>query len=140
MPISTLDHWSVRTTDLEATRKFYVDVLGLRDGDRPDFPFPGNWFYVGDKPIVHVIGIDPDGDNRGLKDYMGEEHIVTETGPGAVDHIAFNADNADALMDHLKKKNVPFRHRQVPGMDLFQLFVDDPNGVCVELNYWGDKR
>ena len=60
----SLNHVSIRTSDLEACRRFYVDVLGLAAGPRPDFPFPGVWLYAGpttawSNAVVHVIGIDP---------------------------------------------------------------------------------
>ena len=48
MPLTQLDHCSIRTALLEETRKFYVDVLGLTVGPRPDFPFPGVWLYRGE--------------------------------------------------------------------------------------------
>ncbi|MDE2629012.1 MAG: VOC family protein, partial [Burkholderiales bacterium] len=59
----TLNHYSIRTADLDAVRHFYADVLGLSVGPRPDFPFPGLWMYRGDhadpaNAVVHVIGID----------------------------------------------------------------------------------
>ena len=58
------------------------------------------------------------------------------TGSGAFDHIAFRAREPEVLIARLKDKGYPFRERQVPDMDLFQVFVEDPNGITVELNYW----
>ena len=60
----TLNHFSIRTTDLEASRRFYADVLGLSVGPRPPFPFPGLWMYRGPhddmaNAVVHLIGLDP---------------------------------------------------------------------------------
>jgi hypothetical protein len=34
---------------------------------------------------------------------------------------------------------VPFRERNVPSLNLFQIFLDDPSGVVIELNYPGDE-
>ena len=72
----TLNHFSIRTTDLDASRRFYADVLGLSVGPRPDFPFPGLWMYRGDhgdvaNAVVHLIGIDRS-DPEGLKKYLGD--------------------------------------------------------------------
>ena len=55
-----LNHVSIRTSGLEACRRFYVDVLGLVAGPRPHFPFPGLWLYAGptsewSNAVVHVI-------------------------------------------------------------------------------------
>ena len=55
MAINGLDHLTLNTVDLEASRGFYVDILGLRDGDRPPFDSAGAWLYSGDRPIVHLV-------------------------------------------------------------------------------------
>lgn len=137
MALSSLDHCSIRTAKLAETRDFYVDVLGLEDGDRPDFPFPGNWLYVEGAAVVHLVGIDPD-DPSGLEEYLGPVDLDLLDGSGAVDHIAFRAKDAPALMARLRDQGVAFRERQVPSMNLFQLFLEDPNGITVELNYFGE--
>ena len=72
MSLSKLDHCSIRTVKLGETRDFYVDILGMHDGDRPDFPFPGNWLYVDGVAVVHLVGVDPD-DPSGLQQYLGGE-------------------------------------------------------------------
>lgn len=102
MSLSTLDHCSIRTTRFAETRDFYVDVLGMEDGDRPDFDFPGNWLYVGEKPVVHLIGIDPD-KPEGLEEYLGgnvdpQSH---NSGSSAFDHVAFRAEDPSILITRL---------------------------------------
>ena len=137
MALTSLDHCAIRTAKLDETRDFYVDVLGLEDGDRPDFPFPGNWLYADGVAVVHLVGIDPD-DPSGLEDYLGAVAPEDLRGSGAVDHLAFRAGDATALMARLRGMGVGFRERLIPSMDLFQLFVEDPNGITVELNYFGE--
>ena len=137
MAIQTLDHCSIRTLDLKASRAFYVDVLGMKEGDRPDFPFPGAWLYLEDRTVIHLIGIDPD-DSSGLVEYMGRDvNPDTLPGGGSLDHIAFCATDAPDMIRRLKRNNVPYRERQVPNMDLSQIFVEDPNGITIEINYFG---
>jgi catechol 2,3-dioxygenase-like lactoylglutathione lyase family enzyme len=138
MPL-TLNHYSIRTIDLDACRAFYVNVLGLTVGPRPPFPFPGLWLYRGDhadysNAVVHIIGIDRN-DPEGLKRYLGDRNESSLNGTGAIDHIAFSADGLSAMIDHLHTKEVAFRERSVPALGLHQLFLDDPNGVIIELNY-----
>jgi catechol 2,3-dioxygenase-like lactoylglutathione lyase family enzyme len=132
MPIETLDHYSVRTTDVDATRDFYQDVVGLTVGPRPDFPFPGAWLYQNDKAVVHIIGIDAK-DSSGLRDYLGERKA--SAGTGALDHVAFTATGIDAMRAHLNARDAHFIERDVPGMALKQIFLTDPNGVTIELNF-----
>jgi catechol 2,3-dioxygenase-like lactoylglutathione lyase family enzyme len=135
MPLTSLEHCAIRTVKLEETKDFYTEALGLRIGDRPDFPFPGYWLYLGDTAVVHLVGIDPD-DPQGLVEHLGEVDIDSLDGTGSVDHIAFNASDAPELLDRLKRLGVPLRERRVPSLKLFQIFVDDPNGVTIEVNYF----
>ena len=58
MPLNALHHVTVKTSDLEATRDFYRDILGLEVGFRPELDFPGYWLYCGEVPVVHLVS-DP---------------------------------------------------------------------------------
>lgn len=134
-----LSHFSIRTLDLEATRVFYERVLGLTVGPRPAFPFPGLWMYRGDhtnpaNAAVHIIGMDPN-DPAGLKAYLGDRDLASLRGGGAVDHIAFFAEGLADMLQRLRIMAVPVRERTVPDLGLHQLFLDDPNGVVIELNF-----
>ena len=140
MPLTKIAHYSIRTLDLEATRTFYTEVMSLTVGPRPAFKFPGLWLYNGshdsyDNAVVHIIGIDPK-DPQGLKDYLGDRDIADlKNGTGTFDHIAFTATDVAGMVSHLRKKAVPFRERTVPDLNLHQVFLDDPSGVVIELNY-----
>ena len=135
----SLNHVSIRTLDLDGTRHFYTTVLGLADGPRPPFPFPGIWLYAGDtgdyaNAMVHVIGLDPH-DPNGLNQYLGERDNTGLQGSGAVDHLAFFANGLAEMMNRLQAAGVPYRAREVPVLGLHQVFVDDPNGIVIELNF-----
>jgi catechol 2,3-dioxygenase-like lactoylglutathione lyase family enzyme len=134
MPINTLDHYSIRTADLEATRRFYVEVLGFEVGPRPDFPFPGVWLYQGGIAVVHVIGIDPN-DASGLQDYLGDRGEAGTGGSGMIDHVAFGATEIDAVRARIEGAGLAFKERKVPSMALRQIFVEDPSGITIELNF-----
>jgi catechol 2,3-dioxygenase-like lactoylglutathione lyase family enzyme len=135
----TINHISIRTAELEATRHFYADVLGLTDGPRPPFAFPGAWMYRGDhadiaNAVVHIIGIDRE-EPKGLDNYLGSRDEAKLKGTGSIDHIAFFADGLAGMLQHLESKGVTCRQRTVPNIGLHQLFLEDPNGVTIELNY-----
>lgn len=136
MTLIDLNHVTVRTHELEKTRHFYVNLLGMTVGDRPDFDFPGYWLYVGDQPVMHLVGIEPE-ESRGLENYLGSDRGPMGSGTGAFDHVAFSITEPSGLLARLEKEKQPYRQRQVPGTDLLQIFVEDPNGVMVELNYHG---
>jgi catechol 2,3-dioxygenase-like lactoylglutathione lyase family enzyme len=138
MPINKLAHFSVRTTDLEASRTFYTRVLGFREGFRPAFDFPGIWLYRGgdeaDFGIVHIIGIDPE-DRTGLVEYLGDKDAGTLHGSGAVDHLAFLATDLRGMRETLRRAQIECRERTVPDLGLHQVFIEDPCGVTIELNF-----
>jgi catechol 2,3-dioxygenase-like lactoylglutathione lyase family enzyme len=135
----TLNHFSIRTPDLAACERFYCGLLGLVAGPRPPFPFPGLWLYAGDtaqwsNAAVHIIGIDRS-DPEGLKQYLGDRDEASLQGSGSVDHLAFFATGLAQMLARLQSQAVPYRERTVPLLGLHQVFVDDPNGVVIELNY-----
>lgn len=138
MPLQKLAHFSVRTTDLAASRAFYTGILGFVEGFRPAFAFPGAWLYRGgdeaDYGVVHLIGIDPN-DPQGLIDYLGDKGLDGLRGGAAVDHIAFLATDLPDMHRRLRAAGLDFRERTVPGLGLHQLFVEDPSGITIELNY-----
>jgi catechol 2,3-dioxygenase-like lactoylglutathione lyase family enzyme len=137
MPVTRLAHYSIRTLDLEKSCQFYERVLGFRRGYRPPFDFPGVWLYKGDDEAdygtVHIVGVDPD-NPAGLAAYLGDKDIPA-TGTGTVDHIAFLATGVKALWDTLRAENIEWRDRTVPSLGLHQVFIEDPSGVTIELNY-----
>lgn len=135
----SLNHYSIRTADLAACERFYCGLLGLQVGPRPPFPFPGLWLYQGDTAVwanaaVHIIGIDRN-DPEGLKAYLGDREEVSLQGSGAVDHVAFFATGLPAMLQRLQAQGIALRERTVPLLGLHQVFVDDPNGIVVELNF-----
>ncbi len=135
----SLNHFSIRTLDMQATQTFYNKVLGLTVGPRPPFPFPGAWMYAGShdnyaNAVVHIIGMDKN-DPEGLKKYLGERDVSSMKGSGAVDHIAFFATGLETMLGHLKAIGISCRERTVPSIGLHQLFLDDPTGIVIELNY-----
>lgn len=142
MPLKKLAHFSVRTTDLESSTKFYTEILGFQVGFRPSFPFPGTWLYQGGDEsefgVVHLIGIDKN-DVDGLKAYLGDKDESTLYGSAAVDHVAFIANDLPDMHRRLQQSGLPYRERTVPGLGLHQLFVEDPSGVTIELNFPADE-
>jgi catechol 2,3-dioxygenase-like lactoylglutathione lyase family enzyme len=135
----SLNHFSIRSLEIEKTSEFFSKVLGLTVGPRPEFPFPGVWLYNGDESdwanaVLHLIAIDKN-DPDGLKKYLGDRDPSSLRGSGAVDHIAFFAKGLEEKITLLKSLNIPYRERTVPVLKLHQIFLDDPNGVVIELNY-----
>ncbi len=137
MPLHHLEHLLIQTADLEGTRDWYVNTLGMRVGPSPDFKFPVVWLYIGDTDVLHLtVGGKNVSENR--KAYLGQQSDATH-GSGVVDHVAFRATGLREMMANLQKHGVKFHQRMVNDQGLFQLFMLDPNGVKVELNFSNDE-
>jgi catechol 2,3-dioxygenase-like lactoylglutathione lyase family enzyme len=131
MPLTRMEHYLVLTDDIEATKEFYRNALGLQVGFRPALGFPGYWLYVGDTPCIHIA------EWRSYTEHSLQQGIPVSTrapGTGAFDHIAFNAENFAEVRARLERHGVRAGENAVPGAQLRQLFLTDPNGVKIEIN------
>ena len=132
MPLSTIDHYFVYAKDLEASRHFYETVLGFEVGLRPPFPFKGYWMYLEGRPRVHLGEADS---SAGQEYYLGKRDPSTGDNTGNLDHVAFQASDFPTFRAHQDQLNVTYRHREVPQFSIQQLFIKDPDGVTLELNF-----
>ena len=137
MAIERIDHYAIRTDNLEPTREFYRDVIGFKDGPRPDFGFPGHWLYLDDVPVVHLIYYDHEADGSTFDGIMGRRDKFADDGTGSIDHVAFRATDFEGMRARFKSLKVKMKENYIPDFDLNQIFIDDPNGVTVELNFFG---
>src|SRR5258706_6491834 len=138
MPVTHLEHFLVAADDIDATRDWYARVVGMKSGPHPDFGFPVHWMYIGSVDVVHI---GPSAKQAGeiQRKYLGRTSQRSEEGTGAIDHIAFRATGLRAMLEHLKREKLAFSQRRANGQALFQLFLYDPNGVKIELNYAADE-
>ncbi len=113
-----LDHVTLRTADLEGTRQFLQDLLGLTVGYRPAFGFPGYWLYEREQPIVHLI---PGGGAP-----VGRSAEV-------IDHIGFCLDGYDEFRAGLDMKSVAYSTMDLSDLGERRLFVRTPGQILIEL-------
>jgi catechol 2,3-dioxygenase-like lactoylglutathione lyase family enzyme len=139
MGVTALEHVLVLSDDIDVTRDFYRDVVGLEPGARPSLAFPGYWLYAegAGAACLHIaqrgaylehaasIGLDDH-----AADGAGQR---AGTGAATVDHIAFDADDYDSATGRIEQHGLSPVRNNVPGGPR-QLFVTDPNGVLVEIN------
>lgn len=124
MPALALNHYTIRVRDLEATKAFYEDIVGLTAGDRPPLAFPGYWLYCGGVPVVHLVGHrDDDPPIEGTPD------------AGRLDHIAFSAENLALMRERLRANRIAYDERVLPRLNMRQLFFTDPDGINIEFNF-----
>jgi len=119
MPVEGMNHFTVLTADLELCKRFYMDLLGLQEGFRPDLGFPGVWLYAVGQAVLHVIA------GRKLPD---DPH-------GVLDHMAFTATDLPGTVAKLKARNIEYDLRRQAQSGTWQLFCFDPNGARVELDF-----
>ncbi len=104
-------------------RDFYCDIVGLTEGFRPSFERFGFWLYIGDKDVLHLI-TPKEGDDRTSR-------------KSSFDHIAFKAGNYEIVLQKLESLHIPYEEKPIPGMTAHQIFLRDPAGNRVELNFEG---
>ena len=123
--VKTIDHATLVVADLERSRQFYVDLLGMREVPRPDFGFPGLWFQAGNTQI-HLNIESPEAGTAGLK--------YTATSITRALHLAFQVQDATAAAEILRRRGVEIiagpRNRPDGAI---QLYVMDPDGHQIEI-------
>ena len=125
--VKHLDHVTVVVEDLERSRRFYTDVLGMQVTERPGFPFDGLWLQAGDTQ-VHLILNHPECADPGYP------NITANTLPGRIHHFAFEVDDAWAAADRLNEHDVEIQGGPVPRPDgCIQIWFFDPDGHVVEV-------
>lgn len=132
MPLLRMEHYLVLSDDIEATKEFYAGALGLQEGFRPELDFPGYWLYLGDTACIHIA------DWPAYTVYTQQMGIPVSTkaaGTGPVDHIAFNASGFDEMRAKLAARGFELSENHIDDIGLRQLFLHDPNGVAIELNF-----
>lgn len=124
MRLHGIQHVAIKTLDVDATNEFYTNILGMEFVDRPAFDFPGSWLSMGDT-MIHVMGgrmaVDEDG--------------RFTPGGAAVDHIALGAEGFDAYLKRFEEDKIEWWENDISSFGIWQLFVKDPNGVVIELNF-----
>ncbi len=106
MPLSYMEHFLLQTEDIEATKDWYVKILGFRVGPAPDFKFPVYWLYLGDRDVLHITtGGKNVSENR--KKYVGQQSEAS-AGTGVIDHVGFRTTGLHEMIEHLTKNKINF--------------------------------
>jgi catechol 2,3-dioxygenase-like lactoylglutathione lyase family enzyme len=130
MTVRGLGHVNLRASAeaIERLRRFYVDVIGLREGPRPTFRSgsQGHWLYAGDHAVMH-LSIARDG-GSGVQP------------SGVFNHFAFDCDDLEATRARLDAAGIEYATDIVDERHQVQLFLTDPTGIGVELTFTGQAR
>src|SRR5262245_3687033 len=124
--VKSLDHVTIVVKDLEQSRRFYVEILGMRLVPRPAFSFDGLWFQAGATQIHLILEFSKSGPAGNL---LPEERRSSLT-----QHAAFAVEDAEAAAVHLRAAGVPILSGpQLRPDGYWQVFVTDPDGHVIEL-------
>jgi catechol 2,3-dioxygenase-like lactoylglutathione lyase family enzyme len=132
MPLQLLEHFLVMTDDVDATRDFYRDVLQFTEGFRPELEFLGYWLYLGNIPVIHIADWTT---YTAHSNALGIPVTTRAPSTGVFDHVAFNGSDVEEMIRRLEARGIPYERNDVDGIGLVQLFLYDPNGLKLELNY-----
>jgi catechol 2,3-dioxygenase-like lactoylglutathione lyase family enzyme len=136
MSVTGMEHVLVLSDDIDRTREFYCEVVGLEVGDRPALAFPGYWLYAGATACVHIAERHAYAEHAAR---LGLRVPERDPGVGPVDHVAFSAGDYDALTERLERRGIPAVRNTVPDGPR-QVFIEDPNGVRVEINVTSETK
>lgn len=118
--LDSLDHITIITKDLDETKIFYINILGMEiDNNRPPFDFDGAWLALNERPVVHII--------------VNEEHSNSSYKP-TLDHVAFRANNIESIKKRLDRYDISYEEKITPDNQVHQIFIVDPNGIKIELS------
>jgi glyoxylase I family protein len=131
MEIAAIHHVSLTATDLERSRRFYREILGLQEMERPPFGFPGAWFRVGETQQLHLIVHD-------RATFRGKPLDTRDS------HFAVRTPRYEAAVEFLRSKG----YREDAGTDdpvrmilqphatagFPQIYICDPDRHVIEIN------
>jgi glyoxylase I family protein len=124
LQLEALNHIARTTKHLEASRRFYIGVLGCREISRPAFSFAGAWLYV-----------------AGLQFHLIEDPATPDS-PDVINtrenHISFRVADLSAMELRLKAHGIPYKRSAIQDRKIDQIFFRDPDGWTIEIgaDYW----
>lgn len=122
MQLGRLDHVNIRTANLPAMTDWYCRVLGMVEGKRPPFDFPGAWLYADGHAFVHLVGVERQ----------------PQRGEPTLEHFAFTATGMTELVSRLEAKGIAYKPLKLPGTTITQINVFDPDGNHIHVDFDGE--
>ena len=116
MKTEDLNHIALHVSNLESSKKFYGDLLGLEKIKRPNFDFPGEWYRLGNSQELHLIA--------------GRIDKVNSSTRG--NHFALGVKSMDDTEKFLKERGLNHTPRQTRPDGAYQIYCEDPDGYWIE--------
>ncbi|VAX38959.1 Lactoylglutathione lyase [hydrothermal vent metagenome] len=126
--VESIDHVTLVVKNLEQSRKFYVDLLGMKEVSRPHFDFEGSWFQAGETFLHTILEYEETGPAGNT---VSQELTISRT-----QHFAFILNDPQGAVAHLQKEGVPIVSGPKQRPDgAIQVFIQDPDGYVIELSH-----
>lgn len=119
MQLGRLEHVNIRTSHLDAMVDWYIRILGMTNGWRPSFGFPGAWLYAGDHPVVHMVGTPQN--PKGIEP--------------RIEHFAFSAQGLAEFRVRLDDARIAYSVDPVPDLPYIQVNLRDPDGNHIHVDF-----
>jgi catechol 2,3-dioxygenase-like lactoylglutathione lyase family enzyme len=132
MKVNALDHVNIIAADLDKTACFYAELFGLerRNAPPPLTAQTAQWMFDDEgRAIIHINSLDC------TRTYQRE---VAPGPTGSIHHIALRCSGYDEMVERLEARGLAHQDNLVAAIGLRQIFTMDPNGVLLELNFFGD--
>jgi catechol 2,3-dioxygenase-like lactoylglutathione lyase family enzyme len=132
MRVTHIDHYNIRLrpSDLEAVRDFYVDAIGLTEGPRPNFSFPGYWLYGGaEAAILHLAATLPE----------SSERISTTKPTGQFDHVSLKATGLASVVSKWSGSRQHLRTARPGFLETLERIEQFPAIAAVYARHWPAK-
>jgi glyoxylase I family protein len=133
MEIASLHHVTLTVTDLDRSKQFYREILGLKEIARPAFPFPGAWFEVGDAQHLHLIVHDDAtfrAPHKGIDTRDIHFAVRVPSYRGALEFLRAKGYREDSDQRDFHKMDVKPR----PTAGYPQIYIIDPDRHVIEIN------
>lgn len=109
---------------LEQEKIFFCEILGLQEGNRPNFSSKGYWLYADNKAVVHLTE---------------SETIFDSNKQGYIDHVAVQTSNLKMFIQTLNDREINYTTVYLPEIELTQVFVNAPSNTGIEINFKNEK-
>ncbi|WP_144097967.1 VOC family protein [Croceicoccus sediminis] len=133
MPEISLFHVAIKTVDLEKSRRFYCDLLGLVCAPRANLPFPGLWLSQPGREDLAIIHL-----------YAGDAALEDDgtfaIGAGTIDHVSLKTEGFYEYRARLEASGAEWRENVLPDIGVWQIFAYDPSRVLIELTFIAENE
>ncbi len=134
MGVDAIDHVNIRTTDVVGTAQFFADVLEMDIQPSPGCADRHRAAWICDaagRAVIHLAAVD-------ILYPWEDSASLAAPGSARIHHVALKCSGYDAILQRLTGQQRVFHTNDLPQIGLRQIFIEELNGIMLELNFFGD--